>query len=161
MHLRFSRTADYGLRATLAIAQIDGGLVKRRDIASATEAPESVLAQALAALVRADLLEAVAGPSGGYRLARPATEISVRQIVESIDGTEIDERCPLREARCSHTGKCPFHTVFWNAKKDFRRALGRTSLQMILDEAADGDITSTAVAADRRTATGRGKAGDR
>ena len=138
MRLRISRTADYGLRAALAIARTGDELVKRRDIASETEAPESVLAQALAALVRAGLLEAVAGPAGGYRLARPASEISVRQIVESIDGTDIDERCPLREARCSHTGKCPFHTVFWNAKKDFRRTLGRTSLQMILEEAEAG-----------------------
>ena len=138
MHLRFSRTADYGLRAALAIARTGDELVKRRDIASETEAPVAVLAQALAALVRAGLLEAVAGPAGGYRLARPASEISVRQIVESIDGTDIDERCPLREARCSHTGKCPFLTVFWNAKMDFRRTLGRTSLQMILEEAEAG-----------------------
>ena len=87
MRLRFSRTADYGLRAVLEVARAaDGQLVSRRELSRVTGAPLSVLAQPLAALVRAGVLVAQAGPRGGYRLARPARDVSVYDVVLAIDG---------------------------------------------------------------------------
>src|SRR5436309_503801 len=112
MRLRFSRTADYALRAALEVARApEGHLATRSAIARATNAPSSVMAQALARLVRAGLLVGRAGPHGGYRLSRPSTDISIYDIVGAIDTDEHEERCVLRERACSWTGACPFHAV--------------------------------------------------
>jgi Rrf2 family protein len=136
MRLRFSRTADYGLRATLEVARAaEGRLVSRRELSQVTNAPLSVLAQPLAALVRAEVLVARAGPRGGYRLARPAREVSVYDVVLAIDGAGGPERCVLHEGVCSWEGACPFHAVLVNAQERFVDALRATSLADVLEAA--------------------------
>lgn len=135
MRLRFSRTADYGLRAALEVARAPGDvLVTRRAIARATNAPTSVLAQALAALVRGELLVAQAGRAGGYRLARPAEAVSIHDIVHAIDGEGRAERCVLHEAACSWEGACPFHGFLVAAQDRFVESLRATSLAAVLAE---------------------------
>ena len=134
MRLRFSRTADYGLRATLEVARADGDRrVSRRELSQATGAPFSVLAEPLAALVRADVLAAQAGPHGGYRLAKRADEISVLDVVDAIDGNDREERCVLHEGACSWAGACPFHPVLATAQERFTEVLRSTSLADVLD----------------------------
>ena len=133
MRLRFSRTADYGLRAALEIAGVPGDQrVTRRTLASATRAPEGVLAQALAPLVRARLLDARAGPGGGYRLARPSDQVSIHDIIIAIDGHEHEQRCVLREGACDTTGVCPFHPYLIAAQQRFLDALRTTSLADVI-----------------------------
>ena len=133
MRLRFSRTADYGLRAVLEVARAtEGRLVSRRALSQATHAPLSVLAQPLAALVRAGVLVGRAGPHGGYRLARPAGDVSVYEVVVAIDGESRPERCVLHEGVCSWEGACPFHAVLVTAQERFAAALRETSLADVL-----------------------------
>ena len=133
MRLRFSRTADYALRAALEIAGAPSDrLVTRRAIAQATNAPASMLAQVLATLARAGLLRAHAGPRGGYRLARAAADITIYDVVVAIDGEEREPRCVLRESACSWTGACPFHAVLARAQEQFLETLRLTSLADIL-----------------------------
>lgn len=137
MRLRFSRTADYGLRAALEVARAPAGnLITRHAIAGATDAPPSVLAQALAALVRAGLLGAQAGPRGGYRLARPAAEVSIHDVVVAIDAQDSEQQCVLRESACSWTGHCPFHSFLVEAQERFLGALRETSLADVIGGAA-------------------------
>ncbi|MGZ4400029.1 MAG: RrF2 family transcriptional regulator [Gaiellaceae bacterium] len=133
MRLRFSRTADYGLRAALEVALTpDDELVTRHAIARAVGAPPSVLAQALSLLARAHLLVAQAGPHGGYRLARPAAEISIRDVVAAVDGPEPEQRCVLREGVCSSSGPCPFHEFLVAAQGRFLEVMRGTSLADVI-----------------------------
>lgn len=137
MRLRFSRTADYGLRAALEIARAPTDTpVNRQAIARATNAPASVLAQSLAALVRAGVLTARAGRHGGYRLARPAANVSIRDVVLAIDGEDHDERCVLHETACSWAGACPFHAFLIAAQERFLAALATTSLADVIANGA-------------------------
>lgn len=135
MRLRFSRTADYGLRAALEVARAsEGQFVTRHAIARATDAPASVLAQSLAGLVRAGLLVAQAGPHGGYRLARAAGTVSIHDVVVAIDGEDHEQRCVLHERACSSTGPCPFHTFLVAAQKRFLDTLRATSLADVIEQ---------------------------
>ena len=148
MRLRFSRTADYGLRAALEIARVaDGRRVTRRALARATDAPEGVLAQALAPLVRAGLLNARAGPRGGYRLAQPSAQVSIHDIVIAIDGHEHEERCVLSEDACDATGICPFHPFLIAAQERFLDTLRTTSLADVIQRGLSSPVTN-------QTATG-------
>lgn len=142
MRLRFSKTADYGLRAALQIARVDNDeRVTRGTLARATNAPTGVLAQALARLVRAGLLDAHAGPRGGYRLARPSNQVSIHDVIIAIDGQEHQERCVLSDALCTTKSLCPFHPFLLAAQERFLDTLRRTSLADVLQddgsEAAD------------------------
>jgi Rrf2 family protein len=92
---------------------------------------------------RAGILESVAGPKGGYRLARPAAAISMLDIVEAIDGVEPAFRCneirrrgpsarPAREYRVP----CAIHAAMDRADDAWRRELRATSMADIVDHVA-------------------------
>ena len=55
--------------------------------------PAAYLAKHLQALSRAEILESVPGPRGGYRLAKPARDVTVLDVIEAIEGTEPAFRC--------------------------------------------------------------------
>jgi Rrf2 family iron-sulfur cluster assembly transcriptional regulator len=133
MRLRFSRATDYGLRAALEVAQAPRGtLVTRHAIARATDAPASVLAQSLAGLVRAGILDGQAGPHGGYSLARPAHDVTVYDVVTAIDPNDHGQRCVLREGACSWEGACPFHEFLAQAQERFIETLRGHTLAEVL-----------------------------
>jgi Rrf2 family protein len=128
MDLRFSRRADYAVRAALEIARHDGQ-VKRADVAAAIDAPPSVVAQALADLARAGVVRATAGRLGGYVLARPAEAITVWEVVSAVDPPPAETRCVLHDRVCASGGViCPFHATLDAARASWVAALDRDSL---------------------------------
>jgi Rrf2 family iron-sulfur cluster assembly transcriptional regulator len=133
MRLRFSRTTDYGLRAALEVARAPRGtLVTRHAIAGATDAPASVLAQSLAGLVRAGILDGQAGPRGGYSLARPADDVTIYDVIAAIDPNDHEQRCVLRDGACSWEGPCPFHAFLVEAQERFIDTLKAHTLADVL-----------------------------
>ena len=62
------------------------GLLSARRIAGAMGIPVRFLPQVLGDLQRANLVEAAPGRSGGYRLTRPAAEISLLEVIEAVEG---------------------------------------------------------------------------
>lgn len=86
-----SARSDYALRAMLAVAATDpvggGGLVKAAALAGRQDIPLSFLQGILVDLRRAGLLLSHRGTEGGYTLARPATEISVGDVLRAVGGS--------------------------------------------------------------------------
>ncbi len=79
--------AWYGLMAMVEIAlREQQGRVQVKEIAESQGIPEEYLEQLMIPLRRAGLVKSKRGVHGGYILARPAREITVRQIVEALDG---------------------------------------------------------------------------
>ena len=101
--------------------------------------PSAYLAKHLQSLARASVLETVKGPRGGYRLARPASEITVLDVVEAIDGDESAFRCseirrrgpaavPAREYRLP----CGIHRAFTRADEAWRKELDDTTISSLV-----------------------------
>jgi Rrf2 family protein len=122
----FSRRADYAIRAAVALAA-DAGVMKRREVAAATSAPDSVLAQALADLARAGLVVARAGRAGGYRLARPADEISLLDVVQAAGDLRAPRRCVLDDRACGDDA-CLLHARVQAADDAYLEALAQARL---------------------------------
>lgn len=84
--LKFTRKTDYAVQALLHLAFRDHeSSVSAREVASCHDIPVELTAKLLQALVRAGLCESRQGPRGGYRLGRPAGEISLRAIIEAVE----------------------------------------------------------------------------
>src|SRR5262245_10481176 len=94
--MRLSAKAEYACLATIALARrgTDNAPVRVREIAEEHAIPERYLVQILLQLKAAGLVRSARGSSGGYQLARPAEQISLREVLRAIDGP-ID---PPREA---------------------------------------------------------------
>ncbi len=86
--MRISAKTDYALRALveLAAAGADGRPVKGERIAAAQAIPLRFLENILLELRHAGFVESRRGAEGGYRLARPAAEITLADIIRAIDG---------------------------------------------------------------------------
>lgn len=91
--MRLSARVDYALRAATELASVaDGSATERsrpvtaEQIARAQEIPPKFLESILLQLRRGGIVHAQRGPEGGYWLARPATEISLAEVIRVIDG---------------------------------------------------------------------------
>ena len=84
--MRISAKEDYAVRAMLELAIAEGGPLKREQIAEAQSIPTAFLQNILVELRHAELVEAQRGREGGFRLARPAAEITVADIVRAVSG---------------------------------------------------------------------------
>lgn len=128
MESTLGRKGDYSVRAMLAVASHHGDRQKSREIAKEMGIPPRYLSQILANLVQHDLLEAVAGPSGGYNLSRPPEDISLLDVVEAAEGPIALDRCVLRGGPCDWEEACPIHVPWARAQKAMASELKATTL---------------------------------
>ena len=84
--MRLSARADYALRAVIELAAAGPGHVTADQLARAQQIPGKFLETILTQLRRAGLIRSQRGPDGGFWLARPASEISLADIIRVIDG---------------------------------------------------------------------------
>ena len=90
----FTKKADYALLALSFLATEGmGRIVGPREIAARYEIPLELLAKVLQTLARHGLVQSVPGPTGGYKLPRPAHEISALSVVQAIDGPVAIAQC--------------------------------------------------------------------
>ena len=106
--MNLSKRGEYGLRAMIDLSiarELGRDLVQLSELAQSEKIPVKFLEQILLALKQGGFLESVRGKYGGYRLARPAKEILVGQIVRFLDGPIAPIGCVSQTAyeRCS----CP------------------------------------------------------
>src|SRR5579883_1105335 len=109
----YSRSAEYAIRALIRIAEAENGkFVLVRDIAADASIPQHFLSKILQDLAREGLLLSSKGPGGGFRLNLAPEEISMRKIVDAVDGAGRYDRCPDGAGECNETAICGVHD-FW------------------------------------------------
>ena len=129
MRMELTKRGDYAVRAMLALARAPGGrLISVRRIAEEMTIPVRFLPQVMGDLAAAGLVEATTGRAGGYRLARPATEVSLLDVVEAVEGDSRRRTCVLRSGPCGVDGHCDVHDVFFDAQDAMLQALARAWL---------------------------------
>ena len=131
--MRISAKADYAVRAALELAASDGEPMKGEHIADAQGIPLKFLENILQDLRHADVVRSQRGPEGGYRLARPASEISLGEVIRAVDG-------PLASVR----GEAPEDLDYEGsaaALRDVWVAL-RANLRGVLDEVTLGQVAA-------------------
>jgi Rrf2 family protein len=97
-------------------------------MASALGVSEAHLSKVLQRLTRAGLVRGTRGPRGGYRLTRPAGQISLREVYEAVEGSLEVERCLLGVPVCGRK-KCPVAGLFEKLGREMVRVLGKTTLR--------------------------------
>jgi len=86
--MRVSTRSDYGLRALIELAgNYGGGPLQSSEIALRRHIPEQYLDQLLTTLRKAGFIRSVRGPAGGHELLRHPSEITVREVIEALEGS--------------------------------------------------------------------------
>ena len=134
----FTKRADYALLALsyLAAAQTDDTrLVNTKEIAEQYHIPSELLAKILQVLARAGLVASFPGPTGGYRLSRHAREISVADVVSSIDGQLGIVHCSNgNDVGCEQFDRCTIRTPLHQLEERMNGLLSQISIHEICQE---------------------------
>lgn len=105
------------------------------------DVPSAYLAKHLQALSRAGIVETTPGRNGGYRLARPASEVTLLDVVLAVEGDELAFRCTeIRQQGPSAVGPenyvrpCGIARAMWNAEAAWRAELGDVTIGDLVAE---------------------------
>ncbi len=132
--MRMSAKAEYAVRAMVELATVDEGVVLKTDeLAQAQGIPPQFLVDILSALRTDRLVRSHRGRDGGYQLARPAADISIADVLRSIDG-------PLASVHDTGLGDLPYSGAT-AALTDVWRAL-RASMRSVLEETSLADVAA-------------------
>jgi Rrf2 family protein len=132
--MRVSAKADYALRAVIELAVIGGDLhVKGERISQAQEIPLKFLENILSDLRHAGIVRSQRGVEGGYRLARPADEITVAEVIRAVEG-------PIANVR----GVGPEQVVYAGSAERLRDVwiAVRANLRAVLEQVTIADLAN-------------------
>ncbi len=128
--LRLSKKAEYALMALKDLAlRPEAEAASAREIAERYGIPVEVMAKVLQRLARQHLLVSQHGTRGGYLLARPASRISIADVIEAIDGPVTLTVCSSADDDCDQYATCNIRDPLWRIKDQIVQALTSYSLQ--------------------------------
>jgi Rrf2 family protein len=134
--VRISAKADYAMRATLELAAATELPVKGEQIAAAQDIPLKFLENILIDLRHSGIVVSQRGPDGGYRLDRPADEITVADVIRAVDGPLAAVRGGRPES-AEYNGPAENLKVVWIAL--------RASLRDVLEEVTLADVVDGSI----------------
>lgn len=105
-----SQTAEYALRTAIYMAEHgDAEPYRVTVLAKALKIPQNYLSKTMHALARSGVLTSSRGKHGGFRLARPANEIPLLDVIRPFDQLEARRQCLLGRPSCSDATPCAAH----------------------------------------------------
>lgn len=157
MQMTLGSKGDYSVRAVLDLARSYGvSRRKAREISDKMDIPPKYLPQVLGDLIRAGLVESVAGPDGGYSLARRPQEISLLEVVEAAEGPIRNTKCLMRGGPCHWEDACSLHAAWAEAQDKMVVQLAKTSFaQLARQDAAQEKRKGGVVSGPLATTTNR------
>jgi FeS assembly SUF system regulator len=139
-----SKLADYGVIVATHLALTPERQENAATVAVATRLPSATVAKLLKALAHAGIVTATRGAAGGYRLTRPASAISVAEVVAAIDGDIGLTQCSVHVDECTHTNYCPTRPHWAAINRAVGEALSAVSLAEMVSPFAFLPVAVTA-----------------
>jgi Rrf2 family protein len=139
--MQLTRAAEYGVRAMVHLAGLPAGTrAGVAELAKAAEVSEAFLTKVLKTLTVSGLTVSHRGPGGGFALATAASEISLLDVVEAIEGplqlNRCTSVCATPPTECHRQTWCAVYSVWMHAQARLREALVQTSLDSLARDSA-------------------------
>ncbi|WP_033442376.1 RrF2 family transcriptional regulator [Saccharothrix sp. NRRL B-16314] len=146
--MKLSRGVEWGLHCAVLLAVTpDGPPVSRQKLAAEYDLPEAYLVKHLHSMVRAGILQSTSGPNGGFRLARPAADITALDVVEAVEGSAPPFTCQeiRRRGRGAAppelcTTPCTVNSVMTAAHQAWRDSLRGVTVAELLERLPEGAL---------------------
>ena len=137
--MRLSTRSRYAIRALLDLAiHADQGPILVREIAEREDISVRYLEQLLLPLKAANLVRAIRGANGGYTLAKPPSEINLREVIQITEGTTAFTECADSPEICPRADSCLLLDT-WNAvTKAANEVLESTTLEVLATQGKRG-----------------------
>jgi Rrf2 family protein len=128
--MQITRSGEYGLRGLVFLAtQPPEKVTLVSEVSREQNIPETFLAKIFQRLSKAGILRSVRGANGGFTLRKPAHDITMREIIEALEGPIALNRCLLRKGECEEEKICPLHPVWEEVQQRFLEILDNTTME--------------------------------
>lgn len=134
--MKLSRESEYGIRGLIHLAQQPSGTVMQLSaIAESQDLPQSFLAKIFQKFTQYGLLRSFRGATRGYTLGRPADDITLKEVLEAVEGPGLFERCIFWSHRCAEDHPCVLHDGWKQIRPKLTAMLEVTTLQDLVRRA--------------------------
>jgi len=127
-----SQTAEYALRAMVALACRNDAPGTAQDLARDSQIPLDYLSKVLNSLARAGLLTGQRGRGGGFLATKPASQLTVLEVISAVDPLKRIRTCPLGIAAHGEN-LCPLHRKLDDAVRTVEEAFASTSIESLCE----------------------------
>jgi Rrf2 family protein len=138
LRLEISKKTDLAIRAMEELCVTDNGLVGGARLAEKIGTSRHRVPQVMRPLVRRAWVESVPGPHGGYRLITKLSEVSLLDVIETVEGSIPEDRCVLRGAPCPSPEPCALHVPWSRAREALLSELENTPVTEVDCRARNG-----------------------
>ena len=126
--MQITKAAEYGVLGLIALSRRPLGEVVMIDVLCEEDSvPKSFLGKIFQNLSKSGLVGSARGSGGGFYLNRPASEITVLEILESIEGPIALQRCLEIDAGCEHSSGCALCGLLAEAQERMKEVFAGTS----------------------------------
>jgi Rrf2 family protein len=125
------RNTDYALRAVVALAGENGSPVSTKALADSQSIPYQLACKLLQRLHNAGIVKSTMGPSGGFTLGKNPSKITVRQVVEAVQGPLSLSPCLFKGGCCSLSKHCPINPELGRLQKKINAFLDGLTLRQL------------------------------
>jgi FeS assembly SUF system regulator len=109
--IRLARLTDYGIMLLTFLARERNGVPRSaREVADKSRLPRPTVSKLLKALAHGGILETQRGVRGGFRLAKPAEDITVADVIAALEGPIGITECTAHPGQCGVEPLCPVRT---------------------------------------------------
>ncbi|MCR3922764.1 MAG: Rrf2 family transcriptional regulator [Firmicutes bacterium] len=136
--MKLSTKGRYGVRAMFDLAMHTGeGAIALKSVAHREKISEKYLEHLFASLKKAGLIHSVRGAQGGYRLALPAEEISLGDIIRVLEGPIAPTDCVVNGSggeQCDRASLCVMRSIWCRIRDDVNDILDNITLAQVVEE---------------------------
>ena len=137
-----TRATEYAIRAVLHMAaQPHSGIILKKDICRAQDITPAFLTKILQPLIKAGIVGSQRGVGGGFFLAKPASEITLFDVVKTQEGPLYLNQCLIEGNRCDREFFCPVHGAWEEIRTEFMELLSRYDFASLVARQGQGSAT--------------------
>jgi Rrf2 family protein len=121
-------------------SQPQGGIILKKDICKAQDITPAFLTKILQPLIKAGIVGSQRGVGGGFFLAKPASAITLFDVVKSQEGPLYLNQCLIEGNRCDREFFCPVHGAWEEIRAEFMQTLSRYDFASLVARKGQGAI---------------------
>jgi Rrf2 family protein len=146
-------TTEYAVRALLYLCSGDVNSPRRiGEVASGAQVPESYLRKIVPVLTKAGFVRSSVGVTGGIQLAVSATELTLLDVFEAVEGKMFLNKCLIHHNVCHRSPYCAVHVVWSGVQEQIKTSLRAKTLADLATETAANFASYMSMAAGAKAA---------
>ncbi|MCX7991685.1 MAG: Rrf2 family transcriptional regulator [Proteobacteria bacterium] len=132
--MRITNQSEYAIRAVLEMAKNPEMTYTPSELYEKISVPKIFLAKILQRLAKKGILSSTRGATGGFKLKKSLSEITVLSVVEAVDGEIALNKCLIHGYDCNREPLCPIHPLWSEAQDSLKKILSSKTFAELIEE---------------------------